>query len=152
MTRPRKLVVAGLIADGDRVLLTQRPAGGALPLEWELPGGKVEPGEEPRAALARELAEEIGAEVEVGRVWEVLHHRYPDFELVMLVYLVRLPPTERVRCLQVADFDWVARAELDAHPILAADRVLLDRMVAEGIPPFEAAFGAPVLTPTFKEN
>lgn len=131
----RVLVVAGLIVDGDRVLLTQRPAGGPLGLEWELPGGKIEPGEHPVAALVRELREEIGAAVEVGRIWDVLHHIYPTFELVMLVYTAKLAPGERLARLQVADFEWVAHRDLAGHPILAADRPLIDRLVAEGIPP-----------------
>jgi 8-oxo-dGTP diphosphatase len=130
----RVLVVAGLIVHGDRVLLTQRLAGGPLGLEWELPGGKVEPGEHPVAALVRELREEIGAAVEVGRVWDVLHHIYPTFELVMVVYAAKLAQGERVERLQVADFEWVAVADLADHPILPADRPLIERLVAEGIP------------------
>lgn len=143
MTAPRKLVVAALIAEGDRVLLTQRPAGGSLPLEWELPGGKVELGEDPRAALVRELREEIGVDAEVGAIWDVLFHRYPDFDLVMLVFLARLPAGAAVKCLQVADFEWVERHALASHPILAADRPLLDRMVAGGIPRFATALMPP---------
>jgi 8-oxo-dGTP diphosphatase len=145
----RVLVVAGLIIDRDRILLTQRPPGGSLPLEWELPGGKVESGEQPIAALARELAEEIGVTAEIGRIWDVLHHRYPRFELVMLVYLAHLAPGERVQRLQVADFEWVSHADLSEHPILAADRPLIERLVAEGIP---AVIGTAELTPTSKEN
>ena len=61
--RDRKLVVAGLILGEGRVLITQRRADQALPLQWEFPGGKVEPGEAPVAALVRELREEIGVEV-----------------------------------------------------------------------------------------
>jgi 8-oxo-dGTP pyrophosphatase MutT (NUDIX family) len=66
--RARKLVVAGLVvADDGRVLITRRkddqPMGGF----WEFPGGKLEPGEAPTAGLARELREELGVEVEVGR-------------------------------------------------------------------------------------
>lgn len=142
MATPRKLVVAGLITDGDQVLLTRRPEGGPLALEWEFPGGKIEPGESPRAALARELREEIGVEVEVGQVWEVLYHRYPDFDLVMLVFAVRLRPKQVIEPLQVADFEWVGRDHLEAHPILEADRPLLERLVAEGVPAFESAFGS----------
>jgi 8-oxo-dGTP diphosphatase len=78
------------MAHDGRVLITQRRADQALPLQWEFPGGKVESGEAPVTALARELAEEIGVTVEVGRIWDVLFHAYPAFDLVMLVYACRI--------------------------------------------------------------
>jgi 8-oxo-dGTP diphosphatase len=133
--RARKLVVAGLIVGDDgRVLITQRRADQALPLQWELPGGKVEPGEAPAAALARELREEIGVAAVVGRIWDVLFHAYPAFDLVMLVYACRLGAGEEPRAVEVADLAWVAPAELPAWDILPADRPLVDRLVAEGPP------------------
>src|SRR5204863_9834071 len=89
--RARKLVVAGVIVGGDRrILITQRRADQALGGKWEFPGGKVEPGEAPVDALVRELREEIGVTVGVGRIWDVLFHAYPDFDLVMLVYPCRI--------------------------------------------------------------
>jgi len=134
--RPRKLVVAGLIIGADRrVLITQRRADQALPLQWEFPGGKVEPGEAPVAALARELAEELGVRVTVGRIWDVLFHAYPDFDLVMLVYACRLAPDSEPRAVEVADLAWVATDELPgAWDILPADRPLVERLAAEGPP------------------
>ena len=134
--RPRKLVVAGLIIGADRrVLITQRRADQALPLQWEFPGGKVEPGEAPVAALARELAEELGVRVTVGRIWDVLFHAYPDFDLVMLVYACRLAPGSEPRAVEVADLAWVATDELPgAWDILPADRPLVERLAAEGPP------------------
>ena len=134
--RARKLVVAGLvIADDGRVLITQRRADQSLPLQWEFPGGKVEPGESPTAAIARELLEEIGARVEVGRIWDVLFHAYPTFDLVMLVYACRLLPGEVARVVEVADLVWVAMTELPGvWDILPADRPLVDRLIAEGPP------------------
>ncbi len=136
--RDRKLVVAGLIvADDGRILITQRRADQALPLQWEFPGGKVEPGESPVAALARELREEIGVAAEVGRIWDVLFHPYPAFDLVMLVYRCRLAPGEVARAVEVADLAWVATSELPgAWDILPADRPLVERLVAEGPPSF----------------
>ncbi len=137
--RVRKLVVAGLIigaADGNerRVLITQRRADQALPLQWEFPGGKVEPGEAPVAALERELREEIGVAVVVGRIWDVLFHAYPAFDLVMLVYACRLAPGEAPRAIEVADLAWVAIGDLPKWDILPADRPLVERLVAEGPP------------------
>jgi 8-oxo-dGTP diphosphatase len=131
--RARKLVVAGLIAREGRVLITQRTAAQALPLQWEFPGGKVESGEAPVAALARELREEIGVGVAVGRIWDVLFHAYPDFDLVMLVYACKITDGEP-RAVEVADLVWAAPGELSRWDILPADRPLVERLVAEGLP------------------
>jgi 8-oxo-dGTP diphosphatase len=132
--RERKLVVAGLIVGGDgRVLISQRRADQSLPLKWEFPGGKVEPGEAPVAALVRELAEELAITVAVGRIWEVLFHVYPAFDLVMLVYACRIIAGEP-HPTEVADLAWVAPVELTGWDILAADRPLVDRLVREGLP------------------
>jgi 8-oxo-dGTP diphosphatase len=133
--RPRKLVVAGLvIGEGDRVLITQRRADQALPLQWEFPGGKVEPGEAPVDALVRELREEIGVTVAVGRIWDVLFHAYPAFDLVMLVYLCRIVDGSP-RAVEVADLAWVAARDLARWDILPADRPLVERLGVESLPP-----------------
>jgi len=135
--RARKLVVAGLIVGDDRrILITQRRADQALPLQWELPGGKVEPGEAPVDALARELGEELGVTARVGRIWDVLFHPYPAFDLVMLVYACRLEAGSSPRAIEVADLAWVATNELPgAWDILPADRPLIERLRREGPPP-----------------
>ena len=131
--RKRTLVVAGLVARDGRVLITQRTAAQALPLQWEFPGGKVEPGEAPVAALARELREEIGVGVDVGRIWDVLFHAYPAFDLVMLVYACRLVEGEP-RAIEVADHAWALPEELPGWDILPADRPLVERLMREGVP------------------
>jgi 8-oxo-dGTP diphosphatase len=133
--RARKLVVAGLIiGDDERVLITQRRADQALPLQWEFPGGKVEPGEAPVAALVRELREELGVTVAVGRIWDVLFHSYPAFDLVMLVYRCRIVDGTP-RPVEVADLAWVAAHDLARWDILPADRPLVDRLGVEKLPP-----------------
>jgi 8-oxo-dGTP diphosphatase len=134
--RPRTLVVAGLIVDAaGRVLITQRRADQALPLQWEFPGGKLEPGEAPTAALARELDEELGVTAVIGPVWEVLHHAYPAFDLLMIVYVCALPVGARPHAREVADLRWVAPAALPGTDILPADQPLVARLVADGAPP-----------------
>jgi len=133
--RVRKLVVAGLIVGVDRrVLITQRRADQALPLQWEFPGGKVEPGEAPVAALERELQEEVGVVARVGRIWDVVFHAYPDFDLVMLVYACVLAPGAAPRAVEVAALAWVDCCDLPQWDILPADRPLVDRLVTEGPP------------------
>ncbi|HKA89389.1 MAG TPA: (deoxy)nucleoside triphosphate pyrophosphohydrolase [Haliangiales bacterium] len=129
--RKRILVVAALAKnDAGEILLTQRRDDQDLPLYWELPGGKIEPGEAPEAALARELAEELGTAAEVGRVWDVLFHAYPSYDVYMLVYHCRLLGAPRA--IDVRDFAWVAPARLGDYRVLPADAPLTARLRSPG--------------------
>jgi 8-oxo-dGTP diphosphatase len=131
-----KLVVAALVSDGEgRILLTKRRSDQPLPDQWELPGGKMEPGESPAEALARELEEEIGVRPSVGKVWYVLFHRYPEYDVVLLVYACRL--AEQPRCIEVGDLAWARPEELERFDILPADRPLVARLRREGPPRFQ---------------
>ena len=92
ISRPLMLVVAAaLIDDAGRVLVQQRPSGKALAGLWEFPGGKVEPGETPEAALVRELAEELGIGVGVAALEPLTFASEPlaDRHLLLLLYLCR---------------------------------------------------------------
>lgn len=131
----RKLIVAGLITREDgAVLITQRRADQAHALAWEFPGGKIEAGESPVQALARELREELGAEVRVGRIWDALHHDYGAFEIIMLVYHCELAPGQEARCVEVNDLAWCVPGELERYDILPADAPLIVRLSLEGVP------------------
>src|ERR1700744_3366976 len=79
------VVAAAVLIEESRVLLTQRRAGAHLAGAWEFPGGKVEPGEDPREALRRELAEELGIAARVGDVVEVTFHRSEDADKAVLL-------------------------------------------------------------------
>lgn len=86
------IVVACALVDADgRVLIAQRPPGKSLAGLWEFPGGKLEAGERPEQALARELAEEIGITVSEACLAPLAFasHAYPDFHLLMPLYVCR---------------------------------------------------------------
>ena len=84
-TAPR-LVVAGVLERGEKVLIGQRKAGGRHPFKWEFPGGKVEPGEEPRAGLARELREELGIDAVIGEEIDAYQVRYASEHPTQLIF------------------------------------------------------------------
>jgi 8-oxo-dGTP diphosphatase len=128
--RARKLVVAALMRREGRVLMSRRRADQSMPLLWEFPGGKVEPGEAPEVALAREVREELGCGVAVGRIREVVFHAYPDFDLYMLVYACEVVDGTP-RPVQVAEVAWVEAARLPGLDLLPADLPLARELAAE---------------------
>jgi 8-oxo-dGTP diphosphatase len=116
---PVVVAAAVLIREG-RVLLTRRAEGQHLAGMWEFPGGKLEQGESPEAALARECLEECGIEIEVGEILDVTHHRYREKDVLLLFYRCALRAGE-VQNLQVAEHAWVTPDELDRYPLPQAD-------------------------------
>lgn len=120
------LVVAAAIVDGNRVLVSQRPAGKSMAGLWEFPGGKLEPGETPEAALARELDEEIGIVVSPGDLAPLTFasHTYDDFHLLMPVFVCRRWRGQPV-ARDVAAVRFVTVSELRTLPLPAADAPLV---------------------------
>ena len=118
------VVVAGAILHEGRVLVARRTRPADLAGRWELPGGKVEPGESDAAALVRELREELGVDVEVGR------RIGPDVDLadrtVLRCLVARLVvPAAVIVSGEHDDVRWLAANELDSVDWLDADRVLV---------------------------
>lgn len=132
-TAPRApiLVAAAVLVEGGRVLLTQRKRGTHLAGLWEFPGGKVEPGEDPRDALVRELREEIGIEVSVGDPVEVTFHRYPEKTVLLLFFEAqRREGSPEPRALDVADVKWAELGDLVDDRFPAADVAILGKVRA----------------------
>lgn len=121
------LVSAVALIDRDgRVLLAQRPAGKSMAGLWEFPGGKVEPGETPEAALIRELHEELDIDTWSSCLAPLTFasHSYPDFHLLMPVFACRkwqgnLHPKEGQKLA------WVRADDLRSYPMPAADVPLI---------------------------
>jgi len=125
VTHPPIDVVAGVIRREDgRVLISQRQAGDTLGGYWEFPGGKVAPGEELAAALRRELEEELGVGTEVGAEIQRIVHAYPDRDVKLTFFEVRIVSGEP-RKIEVADLAWVTLDELMNYQFPDADLPLL---------------------------
>jgi 8-oxo-dGTP diphosphatase len=118
-------VMAGVLLDGTgRVLLAQRPAGKHLAGFWEFPGGKLEAGETPLAALARELLEELGIHVRSAEALIRLPWRYGDRELLLDAWRVSSWRGEP-RSLEAQPLQWMLPARVDPMILAPADRVIL---------------------------
>ena len=121
------LVTAGILVDGDRVLACQRHHSDRYPLQWEFPGGKVHDGEDLKAALRRELAEELAIEADVGEEVFRLRHRYPDRYVEVVFLAVRgFRGTVENRVFETVE--WVPRSALPSYDFLEADRDLVCRI------------------------
>jgi len=124
---PVMLVVAGALIDAEgRILLARRPEGKKLAGLWEFPGGKVKSGELPEAALARELAEELGIGVQPADLapFVFASHAYENFHLLMPVFLCRRW-TGRPSPRESQALAWVAPDRLVEYPMPPADRPLI---------------------------
>jgi 8-oxo-dGTP diphosphatase len=121
------LVTAGIVVDGDRILVCQRHHSDSYGLQWEFPGGKVKAGEDLKSCLRRELAEELTIEAEIGEEVFRARHQYPDRDVEVVFCAVR-----RFRgtvCNRVFEaVEWVQRARLTELDFLAADRELVGRI------------------------
>lgn len=114
-------VAAAAIETGARILICQRRRDDHFPLRWEFPGGKVEKGEKPQRALARELAEELGVDAEIGREVYRTRHRYQEVadEIELIFYSTTL--ATEPRNLAFERMVWAPREELSNFDFLPAD-------------------------------
>lgn len=120
------LVAACALVDADgRVLLAKRPEGRMLAGLWEFPGGKVEAGESPEAALIRELEEELGIVVNVKCLapFTFASHRYEAFHLLMPLYVCRKWQGE-VKARERQELAWVRPNRMNAYEMPPADEPL----------------------------
>jgi len=128
-SRPSVLVAAAVLIERGRVLLTQRKRGSHLEGAWEFPGGKVEPNEDPRDALAREMIEEVGVNVTVTEIVEVTFHRYEEKSVLLLFFeAARAEGSPEPRAIDVADVRWAAADDLRDELFPPADVAVLAKV------------------------
>ena len=112
-------VAAAIIVKDNKVFATQRGYG-EFKDGWEFPGGKLEPGESAREALAREIREELDVDIRVGKLLETVEYDYPEFHLTMHCFICELL-SEEIVLKEHEDARWLKKEELDSVGWLPAD-------------------------------
>jgi 8-oxo-dGTP diphosphatase len=126
---PHIRVVAAVIEQQGRFLITQRRSTAVLAGLWEFPSGKVETGETDEAALRRELQERVGVDVSVGGSTAHRTHRYDGYVVDLVLYRASIAPSQEPRAIRVADVRWVAAQELENYAFPPADQATTDLLL-----------------------
>jgi A/G-specific adenine glycosylase len=121
--RPHYPVAIGVVLKGDKMLISRRPENGLLGGLWEFPGGKVNPGEDPAAAVIREVSEEVGLDVTIGRHIGTINHGYTHFTITMDAYLCHWH-AGTPKALGCTATRWVRWEEISDYPFPGANRKL----------------------------
>ena len=120
-------VSAAIIHDKTgRIFATQRGYGEWKDW-WEFPGGKIEPGETPEVALAREIKEELNAEISIDKFVTTVEYDYPKFHLTMHCYLCSLT-TDSLHLNEHEAAKWLTKEELDSVNWLPADLIVIEKL------------------------
>jgi mutator protein MutT len=126
-------VSAALIFENGKLLITQRLANAHLGGLWEFPGGKREANETFEQCLVREIREELGMEISVGKLFEEITHAYPG-KTVHLKFFICQSLRGEPQTLGCAAFKWIKKSELVDYEFPAADAQLLEKLRAYNFP------------------
>lgn len=137
--QPMITVVAALITRDAKLLVCQRRRDDTYALQWEFPGGKVEPGESLPQALVRELQEELGVSATIGKELFRASHRYKDSktELVLVFFEALVDAAAPLQNLVFERFEWADPAALPRYDFLQADKEFVNLLASKSI-----SFGA----------
>lgn len=130
------LVVAAIIVDQERLLITQRLPSGRFASQWEFPGGKVNWGEPPEVALRREIQEELGLEIEVGAPVHLIHYALDSHQAFAVAFYWSRIAGGTLELIGCQDAQWIAVNEFPKVDFLQANlpvvEILQARVVALG--------------------
>lgn len=121
------VVCAAIIYREDKILIAQRLEGGHMELKWEFPGGKIEEGESPEDCIEREIREELGMEIRAEGIFDVVYHRYPEKNVLLLVYNCRHTAGEG-RAIHCRDFKWISPGQLKDYNLAEADLKVAEKI------------------------
>ncbi|ALC15318.1 ADP-ribose pyrophosphatase YjhB, NUDIX family [Desulfuromonas soudanensis] len=125
-------VTCAIIERDGLVLAAQRSAAMSLPLKWEFPGGKIDPGETPEECLRRELVEEMGVRVRVGESLPASTHRYPTFTVTLYPFVCSIEAGEIV-LHEHAAVSWLPVGELRTLDWAEADLPVIESYIAVSV-------------------
>lgn len=129
MSDPKTIrVVAAVLEQDGRYLITQRRTTAVLPLMWEFPGGRVEDGETDSEALKREMTHRLGAEVNVGKLISFASHPYEHYVVDLFLYECTLLSSS-LEARNVNAYKWVTSAEFDKYPFTPADEASMNKLL-----------------------
>jgi 8-oxo-dGTP diphosphatase len=130
MSKRTVRVVAAMVSAEGRYLITQRRSTAVLPNLWEFPGGRVESGETDAQALAREIHERLGVQVEVGQMISFVTHPYELYVVDFYLYECRLM-THDLRVRGVQAFQWIRSEQFDEFEFAPADEASMSQLLGE---------------------
>ena len=127
-------VVAAVLDQGGKYLITQRRPTAVLPLMWEFPGGRVEEGETDVSALKREVKHRLGAEIECGKLISFVSHPYEHYVVDLFLYECALVGVgdDALKAKNVHAFKWVTSADFDQYPFTPADEASMNKLLGVG--------------------
>jgi 8-oxo-dGTP diphosphatase len=121
-------VVAAVLDHDGKYLITQRRGSAVLPMMWEFPGGRVEPGETDAQALKREVLHRLGGEIECGKLISFVSHPYEHYVVDLFLYECRLLNAV-LEPRAVNAFKWVASADFDQYAFTPADEASMNKLL-----------------------
>ncbi len=129
MHQPIILVTAALVRRNNQILIAQRPATGRFANKWELPGGKIDPGETPQQCLQRELREELGLETNIGDLYSDTLYSHESGQIRQFTFWVELTDTsDNIQIYEHQAIAWVTLEELSQYEFAGADLAVVEQL------------------------
>src|SRR5690606_35751505 len=129
---PMLIVTCAIIIRGRKILICQRSSTMNLPLKWEFPGGKVEPGEDEETTIVREISEELHLNIDVVKRLEPVEHDYPNFRIRLVPFIAKVVGGELL-LEEHADARWVTMEDLRGYDWAPADVPIVEQLKAEDL-------------------